>query len=248
MDNSVAVIDDDPDILETLSSALSDEGLEVRSYKEGQDAVRALRQKPAGVAIVDIKMPGMDGLEVLRQLRKFGDLPIVFLTSKDAEVDELVGLRMGADDYIRKPVSTRLVIERVRSLLRRLELLESGNERTIHYGELRLSPGTHRCHWRGSSIDLTVTEFLVLQSLALHPGHVRQREQIMRSAYGEHIYVDDRTIDSHIKRLRRKFRHVDRNFAEIETLYGIGYRYREASGGETGHDEFPRVTEGLLHD
>jgi two-component system, OmpR family, response regulator ChvI len=246
MDHSVAVIDDDPDILQTLGGALLDEGLEVRSYKDGQDAVRALRQKPTGVAIVDIKMPGMDGLEVLKQLRKFGDLPIVFLTSKDAEVDELVGLRMGADDYIRKPVSTRLVIERVRSLLRRLELLESGSERTIYYGELRLNPGTHRCCWRGLSVDLTVTEFLVLQSLALHPGHVRQREQIMRSAYGENIYVDDRTIDSHIKRLRRKFKQVDQDFAQIETLYGIGYRYREAPGGEMVQDQLPRAAEGLL--
>jgi two-component system, OmpR family, response regulator ChvI len=188
-----------------------------------------LQQRPAGVVILDIKMPRMDGTEVLAQLRKFGTTPVIFLTSKDEEVDEVLGLRMGADDYIRNPISPRLVIERVRTLLRRVELLgtERSKDRAIHYGDLTLDPATHLCRWRGQLVDLTVTEFLLVKALAQNPGHVRNREQLMNSAYGEHIYVNDRTIDSHIKRVRRKFKSVDQGFEQIDTLYGVGYRYRE---------------------
>jgi two-component system, OmpR family, response regulator ChvI len=170
-------------------------------------------------------------MELLAQLRKANPTPVIFLTSKDDEVDELLGLRMGADDYIKKPFSQRLLIERIRALLRRGELArerdETQGEPAIVRGELVLDPGRHLCTWHGGHVELTVTEFLILRSLAQRPGHVKNRDQLMDAAYGEHIYVDDRTIDSHIKRLRKKFKAVDDDFAQIETLYGVGYRYRE---------------------
>jgi two-component system response regulator ChvI len=175
----------------------------------------------------------MDGLELLDRLRKQGDLPVIFLTSKDDEVDELMGLRMGADDYIKKPFSQRLLIERIRALLRRQSLGKREPGATgpagdvIQRGDLLLDPARHLCNWKGRTVDLTVTEFLLLKALAHRPGHVKNRDQLMDSAYGENIYVDDRTIDSHIKRLRKKFKQVDVEFNEIETLYGVGYRYRE---------------------
>jgi two-component system, OmpR family, response regulator ChvI len=181
--------------------------------------------------VLDIKMPRMDGMELLSQLRRSSATPVIFLTSKDDEVDELLGLRMGADDYIKKPFSQRLLIERIRALLRRGELAREQEavqgEPAIVRGPLTLDPGRHLCTWQGEMVELTVTEFLILKSLAQRPGHVKNRDQLMDAAYGEHIYVDDRTIDSHIKRLRKKFKSVDNEFAQIETLYGVGYRYRE---------------------
>jgi two-component system response regulator ChvI len=165
-------------------------------------------------------------------------MPVIFLTSKDDEVDELLGLRMGADDYIRKPFSQRLLLERIRALLRRSEpggtsakgggAAAGGDVGTMTRGDLILDSERHLCTWRDTPVQLTVTEFLILRSLAERPGHVKNRDQLMDAAYGEHIYVDDRTIDSHIKRLRRKFKAVDTEFAQIETLYGLGYRYRES--------------------
>ena len=232
MANTIALVDDDKNILTSLSVALEAEGFAVRCYSDGGEALKALTTQPADVAILDIKMPRMDGMELLGHLRKNGAMPVIFLTSKDDEVDEVLGLRMGADDYIKKPFSQRLLVERIRALLRRGEIMrgvgETPTEPVIQRGELTLDPGRHQCNWKGQGVDLTVTEFLILKSLAARPGHVKSRDQLMDGAYGEHIYVDDRTIDSHIKRLRKKFKAVDTDFAQIETLYGVGYRYRDA--------------------
>ncbi len=230
MPNTIALVDDDRNILTSITMALEAEGFTVRSYTDGAEALKALTAQPADLAILDIKMPRMDGMELLGHLRKDSAMPVIFLTSKDDEVDEVLGLRMGADDYIKKPFSQRLLIERIRALLRRGELARGTGgeaEPAIQRGDLRLDPARHQCTWKDQNVDLTVTEFLLLKSLALRPGHVKSRDQLMDSAYGEHIYVDDRTIDSHVKRLRKKFKAVDSDFAQIETLYGVGYRYRD---------------------
>ena len=231
MANTIALVDDDRNILASVAMALEAEGFSVRCFGDGAEALRAISQQPVDLAILDIKMPRMDGMELLGHLRKDSAMPIILLTSKDDEVDEVLGLRMGADDYIKKPFSQRLLIERIRALLRRGELARGTGtgeaEPVIQRGDLVLDPGRHQCSWRGQNVDLTVTEFLILKSLALRPGHVKSRDQLMDGAYGEHIYVDDRTIDSHIKRLRKKFKSVDDDFGQIETLYGVGYRYRE---------------------
>ncbi len=230
MANTIALVDDDRNILASVSMALEAEGFAVRCYADGAEALKGLAQQPVDLAILDIKMPRMDGMELLGQLRKDSAMPVIFLTSKDDEVDEVLGLRMGADDYIKKPFSQRLLVERIRALLRRGELgRDTGGESAepaVQRGDLTLDPGRHQCSWRGQNVDLTVTEFLILKSLAVRPGHVKSRDQLMDGAYGEHIYVDDRTIDSHIKRLRKKFKAIDQEFAQIETLYGVGYRYR----------------------
>jgi len=228
---TIALVDDDRNILTSISMALEAEGFKVRTYSDGAEALRAITATPVDLAVLDIKMPRMDGMELLQRLRKTSAVPVIFLTSKDDEVDEVLGLRMGADDYIKKPFSQRLLIERIRALLRRGELArdvtEASAAQVVVRGELILDPGRHSCTWKGLPVDLTVTEFLILKSLALRPGHVKNRDQLIDAAYGEHIYVDDRTIDSHIKRLRKKFRDVDTEFGHIETLYGVGYRYRE---------------------
>jgi two-component system response regulator ChvI len=232
MQNTIALVDDDRNILTSVSIALEAEGFKVRTYADGTEALRGISSHPVDVAVLDIKMPRMDGMELLNRLRESSNLPVIFLTSKDDEVDEVVGLRMGADDYITKPFSQRLLVERIRALLRRERLAgkdeEDGGEQVIRRGELTLDPGRHLCTWKGQEVNLTVTEFLILKTLAMRPGHVKSRDQLMDAAYGESIYVDDRTIDSHIKRLRKKFRQVDDDFQQIETLYGVGYRYREA--------------------
>src|SRR5579875_828509 len=231
MANTIALVDDDRNILTSVAMALESEGFQVRAYSDGAEALKSLSQRPADLAILDIKMPRMDGMELLSQLRKQSAMPVIFLTSKDDEVDEVLGLRMGADDYIRKPFSQRLLVERIRALLRRGEIArgvaDGQAEPVIQRGDLTLDPTRHQCTWKNQDVDLTVTEFLILKSLAIRPGHVKSRDQLMDSAYGEHIYVDDRTIDSHIKRLRKKFKAVDGDFAQIETLYGVGYRYRD---------------------
>jgi two-component system response regulator ChvI len=227
---TIALVDDDRNILTSVSMTLEAEGFAVRTYTDGAEALRGLTQQPVDLAVLDIKMPRMDGMELLEKLRKASDLPVIFLTSKDDEVDELMGLRMGADDYIKKPFSQRLLIERIRTLLRR-EANRGGTEKTadamLTRGELTLDSSRHLCTWKGEPVELTVTEFLLLKSLAQRPGHVKSRDQLMDSAYGENIYVDDRTIDSHIKRLRKKFKAIDNEFNQIETLYGVGYRYRD---------------------
>ena len=227
MEKTIALVDDDQNILTSLSAALVDEGYKVETYSDGQEAFERIERRPADLAILDIKMPRMDGLELLTKLRARYTLPIIFLTSKDDEIDEIMGLRMGADDYIKKPFSQRLLMERVRAVLRRHEA-SSGNEisdEIVRRSELVLDPSRHLCTWKGMEVNLTVTEFLLIQSLTRRPGHVKSRDQLIDAAYGEHIYVDDRTIDSHIKRLRRKFKDVDDEYSEIETLYGVGYRY-----------------------
>jgi len=228
MAHTIALVDDDQNILMSLSAALKDEGYDVDTYADGAEALQGLGRRPVDLAILDIKMPRMDGMELLGELRRKGDLPVIFLTSKDDEVDEIMGLRMGADDYIKKPFSQRLLMERIRAVIRRHETTQKdhGDDDTIRRGDLVLDSSRHLCAWKDQEINLTVTEFLIVEALARRPGHVKNRDQLIDAAYGEHIYVDDRTIDSHIKRLRRKFKAVDNDFAEIETLYGVGYRYK----------------------
>ena len=234
MPPTIALVDDDRNILTSVAMTLETEGFVVRTYADGAEALKGLTAQPVDLAILDIKMPRMDGLELLDRLRKQSDLPVIFLTSKDDEVDELMGLRMGADDYIKKPFSQRLLIERIRALLRRHSLgkPEAGAggpaAEVIQRGDLLLDPARHLCNWKAQAVDLTVTEFLLLKALAQRPGHVKSRDQLMDAAYGENIYVDDRTIDSHIKRLRKKFKSVDDAFDMIETLYGVCYRFKEA--------------------
>ena len=230
MTQTIALVDDDRNILTSVTMALEAEGFRVRAFSDGAEALRGITAQPADLVVLDIKMPRMDGMELLQRLRKSSAVPVIFLTSKDDEVDEVLGLRMGADDYIKKPFSQRLLIERIRALLRRGELAREGDAAAspaVTRGDLVLDPARHACTWKGRAVDLTVTEFLILKSLAIRPGHVKNRDQLIDSAYGEHIYVDDRTIDSHIKRLRRKFREIDDSFEQIETLYGVGYRYRD---------------------
>ena len=226
----IALVDDDRNIVSSVSLALESEGYRVNSYLDGVEALSGLRNMPADLAVIDIKMPRMDGMELLAKLREYSSMPVIFLTSKDDELDEMLGLRMGADDYIKKPFSQKLLIERIRALLRRSSI-DRGNKidesDLIIRGNLILDNSRHQCTWKGEPVDLTVTEFLLIGSLASRPGFVKNRDQLMDAAYGENIYVDDRTIDSHIKRLRKKFKSVDPGFSNIETLYGVGYRYSE---------------------
>ena len=228
MTQTIALVDDDRNILTSVSMALEAEGFKVQTYTDGETALKGIGQQPVDLAILDIKMPRMDGMELLGHIRENSALPVIFLTSKDEEIDEIAGLRIGADDYIKKPFSQRLLIERIRAVLRRREQTPQNGalDNLVHRGDLTLDPARHVCAWKEQEVNLTVTEFLLLQALAHHPGHVKSRDQLIDAAYGEHIYVDDRTIDSHIKRLRRKFKQADDDFTHIETLYGIGYRYR----------------------
>ncbi|WP_424814610.1 response regulator transcription factor [Roseococcus sp. YIM B11640] len=232
MPQTIALVDDDRNILTSVSMTLEQEGYQVRTYTDGESALQGLMSKPVDLAVLDIKMPRMDGMELLQRLRARSAMPVIFLTSKDEEVDELMGLRLGADDYITKPFSQRLLLERIRALLRRNEAIKqesSGNVAggLLVRGDLTLDETKHTCLWKGKPIQLTVTEFLLVKALALRPGLVKNRDQLIDAAYGENIYVDDRTIDSHVKRVRKKFRAQDDEFAQIETLYGIGYRYKE---------------------
>ena len=231
---TVALVDDDRNILTSVSMVLEAEGYDVRTYTDGASALTALSQSEPDLAIVDIKMPRMDGMELLRRLRLKSDMPVIFLTSKDEEIDEVIGLRMGADDYVRKPFSQRLLVERIRAVLRRREatadnLAERAEaDKVLRRGKLEMDPLRHTTLWDGQPVTLTVTEFLILHALAQRPGFVKSRDQLMDAAYDDQVYVDDRTIDSHIKRIRKKFRQVTDEFNSIETLYGVGYRYREA--------------------
>ena len=230
--HTIALVDDDRNILASVSIALEAEGFRVRTYADGQEALRALTIRPADLVVLDIKMPRLDGMELLNRLRRTSEVPVIFLTSKDDEIEEVLGLKMGADDYIRKPFSQRLLIERIRTLLRRVGMADDQGRqgeagKTLVRGELVLDSARHMCTWRDQPVRLTVTEFLILKALAQRPGHVKTRDQLMDAAYDDQVYVDDRTIDSHIKRLRKKFRAIDPDFANIETLYGAGYRYSE---------------------
>ena len=225
---TLALVDDDENIVTSLKIFFEAEGYQVRTYFDGQSALPALTETPPDIAIFDVKMPKMDGMELLRRLRQTSDLPVIFLTSKDEEIDEVIGFNIGADDFVRKPCSTRLLPERVKAVLRRARGgaagPEEGDHKPIVRGRLTLDPNRHACAWDDKQVRLTVTEFLILQSLAQRPGYVKNRDQLMDAAYDDQIYVDDRTIDSHIKRLRKKFRQVDGEFDAIETLYGVGYR------------------------
>jgi two-component system response regulator ChvI len=229
----IALVDDDRNILTSVSMTLEAEGFEVETYNDGQSALDAFNRKLPDMAVLDIKMPRMDGMDLLQRLRQKTAMPVIFLTSKDDEIDEVLGLRMGADDYVKKPFSQRLLVERIRALLRRQEAIEKdemGEGETAQVmvrGNLTMDPLRHAVTWKGQDVTLTVTEFLLLQALAQRPGFVKSRDQLMDVAYDDQVYVDDRTIDSHIKRLRKKMRSVDEEFSAIETLYGIGYRYNE---------------------
>jgi two-component system, OmpR family, response regulator ChvI len=233
MSHVIALVDDDRNILTSVSIALQAEGFVTRVYSDGPTALKALSDNPAELGVFDIKMPGMDGMELLRRVREFSAIPVIFLTSKDDEVDEALGLAMGADDYISKPFSQRLLIARIRALLRRQELARGEAEATseqpeqplLERGRLVMDPDRHKVLWDGRDVTLTVTEFLILEALAQRPGVVKTRNQLLDIAYHEDVYVDDRTIDSHIKRIRRKFRQADPQFDAIETLYGVGYRF-----------------------
>jgi two-component system response regulator ChvI len=232
MPQTIALVDDDRNILTSVSMTLEQEGYQVRTYTDGESALQGLLAKPADLAVLDIKMPRMDGMELLQRLRQRSNMPVVFLTSKDEEVDELMGLRLGADDYITKPFSQRLLLERIRALLRRNEGARAEGSGAppggvLARGDLMLDETKHTCLWKGKPVQLTVTEFLLVKALALRPGMVKNRDQLIDAAYGENIYVDDRTIDSHVKRIRKKFRLTNEDFDQIETLYGIGYRYKE---------------------
>ena len=230
---TIALVDDDRNILTSVSMVLEGEGFQVRTYTDGASALAALTQAQPDLAILDIKMPRMDGMELLRRLRLKSDFPVIFLTSKDEEIDEVIGLRMGADDYVRKPFSQRLLVERIRAVLRRREIMEDTTveraemDKVIKRGKLEMDPLRHSTTWEGVPVTLTVTEFLILHALAQRPGFVKSRDQLMDAAYDDQVYVDDRTIDSHIKRIRKKFRDAVDDFNSIETLYGVGYRYRE---------------------
>ena len=229
----IALVDDDRNILTSVQMTLEAEGFEVETYNDGQSALDAFSKRLPDMAVFDIKMPRMDGMDLLQRVRQKTAMPVIFLTSKDDEIDEVLGLRMGADDYVRKPFSQRLLVERIRAILRRQEVV-AGDAPTVQEqaqvltrGHLSMDPLRHSVTWKGRDVTLTVTEFLLLQALAQRPGFVKSRDQLMDVAYDDQVYVDDRTIDSHIKRLRKKMRAIDPTFAAIETLYGIGYRYNE---------------------
>lgn len=234
MKKKIALVDDDQNILMSVSILLEEEGYDVDTYSDGEKGLAGILGNTPDLAVLDVKMPRMDGLELITKLREKIDIPVIFLTSKDDEIDEIVGLRMGADDYIKKPFSQKLLVERIRVLLRLSERLNvndhQGDETTessnaFVRGDLVLDLDKHICLWKDQPVNLTVTEFLLLKELSERPGVVKSRNQLMDNAYGDSIYIDDRTIDSHVKRLRKKFKKLDDSFEAIETLYGVGYRF-----------------------
>ena len=239
MPQTIALVDDDRNILTSVSMTLEQEGYTVRTYTDGESALQGLMAKPVDLAVLDIKMPRMDGMELLQRLRQRSNMPVIFLTSKDEETDEALGLAMGADDYIAKPFSQKLLIARIRAILRRADMTRTpapGEESDeddreiappLERGRLVMDPARHKVSWDTRPVTLTVTEFLILEALAQRPGVVKSRNQLLDVAYQDDVYVDDRTIDSHIKRVRRKFRAADPQFDAIETLYGVGYRFGE---------------------
>jgi two-component system response regulator ChvI len=241
----ITLVDDDENIVASVSMALESHGHRVKAYHDGVTGLQALENDPPDLAILDVKMPRMDGMEVLRRFRQTSEAPVIILTSKDEEIDEILGFNLGADDYMHKPFSQRLLIERVKAVLRRgramkgledfedepgfaVGAVQTPGSKALKRGRLTLDSARHDCLWDGKPVKLTVTEFLLLQSLAQRPGFVKSRDNLMDAAYDDQVYVDDRTIDSHIKRMRKKFRQVDPEFDAIETLYGVGYRYRES--------------------
>ncbi|MEP3050549.1 MAG: response regulator transcription factor [Erythrobacter sp.] len=235
-DITIALVDDDRNILTTVSIALQAEGFVTRLYSDGETALKALVENPPDLGVFDIKMPKMDGLELLRAVREQVPLPVIFLTSKDDEQDEELGLELGADDYIAKPFSLRLLIARIRAILRRADPTRAFDgdpadaeapSPSVAHGRLFMDPARHHVTWEEKPVSLTVTEFLILEALAARPGVIKSRNQLMDAAYPDDVFVDDRTVDSHIKRMRRKFRVVDSEFEAIETLYGAGYSFTD---------------------
>ena len=229
---TIALVDDEETIRETVGFALRREGYQVDAYADGLSAWEALRNAPADVAVLDITMPRMDGLELCRRLRSVSEaLPIIFLTSRDDEFDRVLGLELGADDYLCKPFSMRELVARIKVLFRRLSLAQPGagtsEEKILDVGTLSLDLQRYTAHLGGDPVALTVTEFMILHALVRHPGHVKTRQHLMEEGYPHDTFVSDRTIDSHIKRLRRKLTAVDGGFDGIETVYGLGYRYRQ---------------------
>ena len=229
MKHTIALIDDDRNILTSLSIALEMEGFNIQTYLDGESALIGLSRTPPDLAVVDIKMPRMEGTELLTKLRKKTSLPVIFLTSKDEEVDELLGLKLGADDFVKKSggFSTKVLIERIKVQLRKKDTNLDDNKNIINHGKLRLDPTQLECEWDGKSLPdkLTTTEFLIVQELAKRPGNIKERSQLMDVAYREDTDIEDRTIDSHVKRIRKKFKKVDNDFSAIETRYGSGYRW-----------------------
>lgn len=232
----ITLIDDDENIVSSISMALQAHGHTVNHFHDGVAGLEGVEASPPDLVILDVKMPRMDGMEVLRRLRQHSEIPVIMLTSKDEEIDEVLGFNLGADDYMHKPFSQRLLVERVKAVLRRARPdgepvpadPNAAGSKVMKRGKLTLDPARHDSLWEGKPVRLTVTEFLLLQALAQRPGFVKSRDNLMDAAYDDQVYVDDRTIDSHIKRMRKKFRQVDPEFDSIETLYGVGYRYREA--------------------
>ena len=231
--NKIALVDDDMNLVTSVSMTLEAEGFEVETYNDGQAALDAFNKKLPDMAVLDMKTPGMDGMDLLQRIRQKTKIPVIFLISNSDEIDEVLGSRMGADDYVKKPFSQRLLVERIRALLRRQDaqageiVADSEETKVMERGELRMDPLRHAVSWKGKDVSLTVTEFLLLQALAQRPGFVKSRDQLTNVAYDDQVYVDDRTIDSHIKRLRKKMRTADDEFSAIETLYGIGYKYNK---------------------
>ena len=228
----IALVDDELTIIRSVQMVLEEEGFDVTGFTDSEAALPRLLAGEFDVAVLDVKMPRLDGIELLQRIRQVSQMPVIMLTSKDHEIDEALGLHMGADDYIKKPFSQRLLIARIRACLRRNQhsksAAEAENDHVLRVGNLALDVERHLCRIAEKNVVLTVTEFLLLQSLIERPGHVRSRMQLMDAAYGENIHVEDRTIDSHIKRIRRKLREADPEFNHIETLYGVGYRYQES--------------------
>ena len=229
MSHTIALVDDDRNILTSISMALENEGFKVQTYIDAESALVGISRTPPDLAVIDIKMPRMDGEELLKKLRKKTSMPVIFLTSKDEEVDELLGLKLGADDFVKKSggFSTKVLIERIRVQLRKKNNNLEENKNIISHGKLKLDPSQLECEWDGKQLPdkLTTTEFLIVKELAKRPGIIKERSQLMDVAYREDTDIEDRTIDSHVKRIRKKFKKVDNNFSAIETRYGSGYRW-----------------------
>ena len=226
--HKIVLIDDDENIITSLEMVLKSSGFDTNSYTDGLIAIEKIRENCPDIILLDIKMPRIDGLEVYNKIRRFSNVPIIFLTSKDSEIDELIGLRLGADDYVRKPFSQKLLIERIKSVLRRNSIKPTNNtsETSDSLKHLAINNETMTCRWRGNKIDLTVTEFSILKSLLSRPGIIKSRDDLINESFKETLKKEDRAIDSHIKRIRKKFLFFDSDFDIIKTIYGIGYKIK----------------------
>ena len=234
MKNNIFLIDDDKNILTSVSMLLESEGYKVKTFSDGESGLKAILENHPDIAVVDVKMPRLDGIELLKKLRKTSDMPVIFLTSKDTEIDELLGLKIGADDYITKPFSQKILIERIRVLIKRSELKDEkgknkiSDKNSLKAGNIFLDTEKYMCKWKNKTVNLTVTEFLLIKSLVEKIGTVKSRDQLILSAFGEDKEnIDDRAIDHHFKRIRKKFKNTDNNFNSIVTIYGGGYKFSE---------------------